>query len=61
MYRELVNNSKNTKFYSTLVFDDDTMKKHLDAQSYKAYRDVVDNGQNLSLKLADKIASAMKD
>ena len=56
-----MNNSKNTKFYSTLVFDDETMKKHLDTQSYKAYRDVVDNGQNLSLKLADKIASAMKD
>ena len=53
--------TKNAKFYSTLVFDDNTMKKYLDAQSYKAFRDVVENGKKLSINLADKIAAAMKD
>ena len=53
--------TKNVKFYSTLVFDDNTMKKYLDAQSYKAFRDIVENGKKLSINLADKIAAAMKD
>ena len=53
--------TKNAKFYSTLVFDDNTMKKYLDAQSYKAFRDIVENGKKLSINLADKIAAAMKD
>ena len=54
-------NSNNTKFYSTLVFDDSTMKKYLDAKSYKDFRDIVENGKPLSINLADKIAAAMKD
>ena len=54
-------NSKNTKFYSTLVFDDSTMKKYLDEKSYKDFRDIVENGKSLSINLADKIAVAMKD
>lgn len=53
--------TKNAKFYSTLVFDDNTMKKYLDAKSYKAFRDIVENGKKLSINLADKIAAAMKD
>ena len=52
---------KNTKFYSTLVFDDETMKKYLDSASYNAFRSVVDSGEKLTISLADKIASAMKD
>ena len=52
---------KNTKFYSTLVFDDETMKQYLDAASYKAFRSVVDSGEKLTIALADKIAAAMKD
>lgn len=52
---------KNTKFYSTLVFDDETMKKYLDASTYKALRSVIDSGEKLTIALADKIAAAMKD
>lgn len=53
--------NKNTKFYSTLVFDDNTMQKYLDAKAYKDFRDIVENGKALSIGLADKIAAAMKD
>ena len=52
---------KNTKFYSTLVFDEQTMKKYLDDASFKSLKNIIDNGENLSLKLADKVAAAMKD
>ena len=52
---------KNTKFYSTLVLNDETMKQYLDAASYKAFRSVVDSGEKLTIALADKIAAAMKD
>lgn len=52
---------KNTKFYSTLVFDDETMKKYLDTSTYKSLRSVIDSGEKLTIALADKIAASMKD
>lgn len=54
-------NKKNTKFYSTLVFDDRTMQHRLDENTYKELKEVIDLGAELKLKTADKIASAMKD
>ncbi|MDO5328561.1 MAG: glutamine synthetase III [Coriobacteriia bacterium] len=52
---------KNTKFYSTLAFDDRTMKKCLSDKVYKKLKLVIDQGAELSLKDADEIAAAMKD
>ena len=52
---------KDTHFYSTLLFDDISMKKYLKPESFRLYQDVIKNGKTLTLTLANEIAKAMKD
>ena len=51
----------NTKFYSSLVFDDTSMKEYLKPESFSAYKDIINNGTKLTLALANEIAKCMKD
>lgn len=51
----------NTKFYSSLVFDDTSMKEYLKPESFAAYKDIINNGTKLTLALANEIAKCMKD
>lgn len=57
----MITDNKNTKFYSTYVFDDETMKEYLEPDTYKAYVEHNKSGKKLDVALADKIAAAMKD
>lgn len=52
---------QNTKFYSSYVFDNQTMQQYLEPDTYKAYVEHNKNGIKLDVELADKIAAAMKD
>ena len=47
-------------YFGCLTFNREKMYKYLDAKTYQALIDVIDNGMTLDLKTADKVAEGMK-
>lgn len=50
-----------TDFFACNVFNDATMKKYLDEESYFELKEVIDEGKALNKTLANKVASAMME
>ena len=50
-----------TDIFGTLVFDDRVMRERLPKETYKALRKTRENGKSLDIRIANVVASAMKD
>lgn len=50
-----------TELYGSRVFNDKVMKSCLPSQTYEALRTTIDNGGELTLEVANIVASAMRD
>ena len=50
-----------TDIFGSLVFDDRVMRERLPKETYKALRKTRENGKSLDLRIANVVASAMKD
>ena len=48
-------------YFGCLVFDDKLMKERLDGKIYQKLRKTIDDGEQLSLTVANAVAVAMKD
>ena len=48
-------------YFGSLVFDDKVMKERLDGKIYQKLRKTIDEGEQLSLTVANAVAVAMKD
>ena len=48
-------------YFGSLVFDDKVMKERLDGKIYQKLRKTIDDGEQLSLTVANAVAIAMKD
>ena len=46
--------------FGSAVFNDESMKKYLDKETYEEYKSCVEKEISLSRELADKIAEGMK-
>ena len=51
---------KVSDYFGELVFNRDKMHKYLDAETYKALVNCIDNGEHLDRKTADGVAAGMK-
>ena len=49
------------EYFGSLVFDDKVMKERLDGKIYQKLRKTIDEGESLSLTVANAVAVAMKD
>ncbi|MBQ3330562.1 MAG: glutamine synthetase III [Ruminococcus sp.] len=49
------------EYFGSMVFDDKVMKERLEPKIYKHLRNTIDNGEQLSIGVANAVASAMKD
>ena len=49
------------EYFGSLVFDDKVMKERLDGKIYQKLRKTIDDGEQLSLTVANAVAVAMKD
>ncbi len=49
------------EFFGSMVFNDDTMKKFLSDEVYKALKSTIENGEHLDISIANEVASAMKE
>ncbi len=49
------------EYFGCLVFDDKLMKERLDGKIYQKLRKTIDDGEQLSLTVANAVAVAMKD
>ena len=54
-------NKKITEYFGSLVFNDDVMRERLSGDDYAALKKAIDEGAPLTMEVADRIASAMKD
>ncbi len=61
MAKRLTEEKKITDFFASDVFTDSVMRETMQAQDYDALRKVIDDGGQLEMDLADKVANAMKD
>lgn len=52
---------KLSELYATNVFHQDVMREYLPADTYKEMMETIHNGTRLDRKVADQVASAMKD
>ncbi len=50
-----------TDIFGSLVFDDRVMRERLPKETYKALRKTRENGKSLDIRIANVVASAMKD
>jgi len=50
-----------TDIYGEASFNDDAMKKHLSADAYNALKETLEQGQPLSVQIADEVAHAMQE
>ena len=50
-----------TELFGSLVFDDKVMQERLDSKTYKQLRKTIDDGEQLSLNVANAVALAMKE
>ena len=48
-------------YFGSLVFDDKVMKERLEPKIYKQLRKTIDDGEQLSISVANAVAAAMKD
>ena len=49
------------EYFGSLVFDDKVMKERLDPKIYKQLRKTIDDGEQLSINVANAVAAAMKE
>ena len=49
------------EYFGSLVFDDKVMKERLEPKIYKQLRKTIDDGEQLSIQVANAVAAAMKD
>ena len=49
------------EYFGSLVFDDRVMKAHLSASVYASLRKTIDEGEKLDAKVADAVATAMRE
>jgi len=49
------------EYFGSLVFDDKLMKERLDPKIYKKLRKTIDEGEQLSIEVANAVAAAMKE
>ncbi len=49
------------EYFGSLVFDDRVMKAHLSASVYASLRRTIDEGEKLDAKVADAVATAMRE
>lgn len=54
-------NSKLSELFGTLVFHSDVMREYLPSETYKSIMEAVNSGARLDRKVADQVATAMKD
>ncbi|MBO4213273.1 MAG: glutamine synthetase III [Clostridia bacterium] len=54
-------NKNITEFFGSRVFNDDVMRERLSGDDYAALKKAIDEGAPLTMEVADRIASAMKD
>ncbi len=47
-------------YYGKYVFNDAAMSRYLSKDTYKALKNVIDNGETLTLQVADQVAAGMK-
>lgn len=68
-YRDVLNrtpkavdlDSKLSELYGTLVFHSEVMREYLPSETYKSINEAVNAGARLDRKVADQVATAMKD
>lgn len=53
--------SKVTETFGCMVFDDRVMKANLPTEIYRSLKKTIDEGSRLDIKVADAVATAMKD
>ncbi|MCR4619198.1 MAG: glutamine synthetase III [Paludibacteraceae bacterium] len=49
-----------SEYYGKYVFNDAAMSKYLSKDTYRALKNVIDKGENLTLQVADQVAAGMK-
>ena len=49
------------EYFGSLVFDDKVMKERLESKIYKQLRKTIDDGEQLSIQVANAVAAAMKE
>ena len=54
-------NKKITEYFGSLVFNDDVMRERLSGEDYAALKKAIDDGTPLTMEIADRVATAMKD
>lgn len=52
---------KLSELYGTLVFHSDVMREYLPSDTYKSMMEAIHSGERLDRKIADQVATAMKD
>lgn len=68
-YRDVLNRTPKTvelhqklsELFGTLVFHSDVMREYLPSETYKSMMEAIQTGTRLDRKLADSVATAMKD
>ncbi|MFZ9583097.1 MAG: glutamine synthetase III, partial [Crocinitomicaceae bacterium] len=68
-YRDVLNrtpkavdlDSKLSELFGTLVFHSEVMREYLPSETYKSINEAVNAGARLDRKVADQVATAMKD
>lgn len=61
MAKRLTEEKKITDFFACDVFTDAVMREYIAPEDYDALREVIDNGGELEMALADKVANAIKE
>ncbi len=58
---EIKESKRRSVSFGTNVFNEDAMRQHMTSQAYKSVMDAIEFGSKIDRKIADQIASAMKD
>ena len=58
---EIKESERRSVSFGTNVFNEDAMRQHMTSQAYKSVMDAIEFGSKIDRKIADQIASAMKD
>jgi len=59
--KTVVLDEKLSELFGTLVFHSDVMREYLPSDTYKSMMEAINTGSRLDRKLADQVATAMKD
>ncbi len=58
---EIKESMRRSDAFATNVFNADAMRQHMTSQAYKSVMDAIEFGTKIERKIADQVASAMKD